>query len=145
VPAGRVGGGLHVETVVDAVDDDLRLPLGLHVSAHDAEGEPGCAVAGGEAGNDGLEGALAGCVDIGVPILEGEELAAILKHEAEAVGDKAGAHATKVGLNLGDHHAVGVGGAEVSGVAVAGRLAGMDGGEDFVEADELGALFGVVL
>ena len=44
-----------------------------------------------------------------------------------------------------DHHAVFVGGGEVGGVAVAGRLAGMDGREDAVEPDELGALLGVVL
>jgi hypothetical protein len=44
MPARAVAGGLHVEPVVDAVDDDLRLALRLHVAAHDAEGEPGHAV-----------------------------------------------------------------------------------------------------
>jgi hypothetical protein len=101
--------------------------------------------AGGEAGDDGLERALAGRIDIGVSILQGEELAAILKHEAEAVGDQTRAHAAKVRLNDRDHHAVLVGGAEVRGVSVAGSLAGIDGAENAVEADELGALFRVVL
>ena len=140
VPAGAVAGGLDVEAVVDAVDDDLRLALRLHVAAHDAEGHPGLAVFGGEAGDDGLEGALAGGVDVGVAVLEGEELAAVLEHEAEAVGDEAGAHAAEVGLDLRDHHAVFVGDGEVGGVAVAGGLAGMDGSEDAVGLDELGAL-----
>ena len=39
-----------------------------------------------------------------------------------------------------DHHAGGVGDGEVGGVAVARRLAGMDGVEDSVGLDELGAL-----
>jgi hypothetical protein len=99
----------------------------------------------GEAGNDGLEGPLAGRVDVGVSILKGEELAAILEHEAEAVGDQARAHAAEVRLNHRDHHAVFVGGGEVGGVAVAGSLAGIDGVEDAVEADEFGAFLCVVL
>ena len=106
VPARAVAGGLDVEAVVDAVDDDLRLALRLHVAAHDAEGHPGLAVLGGEAGNDGLEGALAGLVDVGMAVLKREEFAAVLEHEAEAVGDEAGAHAAEVGLDHGDHHAV---------------------------------------
>jgi hypothetical protein len=45
VPARAVASRLHVEAVVDAVDDDLGLALRLHVAAHDAEGEPWHAVA----------------------------------------------------------------------------------------------------
>ncbi len=145
VPAGAVAGGLDVEAVVDAVDDDLRLALRLHVAAHDAEGHPGLAVFGGEAGDDGLEGALAGGVDVGMAVLEGEEFATVLEHEAEAVGDEAGAHAAEVGLDLRDHDAVFVGDGEVGGVAVAGGLAGMDGSEDAVELDLIGALLCVLL
>src|SRR6202044_1530774 len=122
MPPRTVAGGLDIEAVVDAIHDDLRLSLGLHVAAHDAEGKPGYAVSGGESRNDGLEGALAGGVDVGVAVLEGEELAAILKHETEAVCDEARAHASEVRLNLGDHEAVAVGGGEVGGVAVTGRL-----------------------
>src|ERR1700722_18022596 len=70
VPARAVAGGLHVEPVVDAVEDDLRLALRLHVAAHHAEGHPGLAVLAGEARDDGLKGALAGRVDVGVAILE---------------------------------------------------------------------------
>ena len=89
---------------------------------------------GGEAGDDRLEGTLARGVDVGVAVLEGEELAAVLEHEAESVGDETGAEAAEVGLDLGDHHAVFVGDGEVGGVAVAGRLAGMDGREDACRA-----------
>src|ERR1700684_2685098 len=144
MPPRTVAGGLDIKAVVDAIDDDLGLSLRLHVAAHDAEGEPGYAASGGESRDDGLKGALAWSVDVGVAVLEGEELAAILKHKSEAVGDEARTHAAEVRLNLGDHEAVAVGGGEVGGVAVTGRLAGIDGGEDFVEADELGAFLCVV-
>ena len=46
MPAWAVAGSLHVESVVDAIDDDLGLSLRLHVAAHDAKGEPGHAVFG---------------------------------------------------------------------------------------------------
>src|ERR1700684_4412469 len=102
MPPRTVAGGLDIKAVVDAIDDDLGLSLRLHVAAHDAEGEPGYAASGGESRDDGLKRALAGSVDVGVAVLEGEELAAILKHEAEAVGDEAGAHAAGGGLDLRD-------------------------------------------
>ena len=38
------------------------------------------------AGNDGVERPLAGRVDVRVPGIEREQLAAILQHEAETVG-----------------------------------------------------------
>src|ERR1700677_1909380 len=81
VPARAVASGLDVEAVVDAVDDDLCLALRLHVAAHDPEGHPGLAILGSEAGDDGLEGALAGGVDVGMSVLEGKELSAVLEHE----------------------------------------------------------------
>ena len=78
-------------------------------------------------------------------VAQREQLAAILEHEAEAVGDQPRTHAAEVGLNHGDHHAAFVGGAEVGGVAVAGSLARIDGLEDAIEANELGALLRVIL
>src|ERR1700677_3282584 len=54
VPAGTVARCLNVEAVVDAVDDDLRLALRLHVTSHDAEGHPGFPVLGGEPGVGGV-------------------------------------------------------------------------------------------
>ena len=88
----------------------------------------------GEAGNDGLERALAGRVDVGMAVLQREEFAAILEHEAEAVGDESRAHAAEVGLDLRDHHAGGVGDGEIGGVTVAGSLAGMNGRRGFCRA-----------
>jgi hypothetical protein len=41
-----------------------------------------------------------------VAVLQGEKFAAILEHEAEAVGDQARTHAAEVRLNHRDHHAV---------------------------------------
>ena len=38
VPARAIASGLHVEPVVDTVDDDLCLALRLHIAAHDAKG-----------------------------------------------------------------------------------------------------------
>src|SRR5689334_15222758 len=130
VPTWAVAGGGDVEAVVDTVDDDLGLSHGLHIASHDAEGHPRLAVLAGEAGDDGLKRALAGGVDVRVSVFEGEELATVLEHEAEAVGDETGAHAAEVGLDLGDHHAIGVGDGEVGGVAVRGGLAWVDGSED---------------
>src|ERR1700733_10313088 len=143
MPARAVTGGLNVETVIDAIDDDLRLTLRLHVSAHHTERHPGLAVFYGETGNDGLERTFAWRVDIRMAILQRKKFAAILEHEAEAVGDESRAHAAKIGLNLADHHAGGVGNGEIGGVAVTRRLAGMHGIENRVGLDELGALGGV--
>src|SRR3546814_4464015 len=40
MPARRVAGRLDFEPIVDAVDDDLRLSLRLHVAAHHAKAHP---------------------------------------------------------------------------------------------------------
>jgi len=60
MPARRVSGGLQAKPIVHQIDDDLGLPLGLHVAAHDAKGEPGLAAAGGEAGMMVWNGRLPG-------------------------------------------------------------------------------------
>ncbi|MND92826.1 hypothetical protein D3C80_850000 [compost metagenome] len=88
LPARAVAGLLRVEAVVDHVDDDLGLALGLHPAAHDAIGHPRLAVLAGEAGDDGVEGPLARRIDIGVAVGQGEQLAPVLEHEAQgaAVG-----------------------------------------------------------
>ncbi len=131
--------------MVDHGGDDLNLTLGLHVPAHDAEGQPGLSVTGREARDDGVEGPLARRIDIGVAVLKGEELAAVLEHEAQAIRDEARSHAAEVGLDEGDHQAVLVRGAKIGGVAVAGRLSGADVLQDAVRSDQGGASGGVVL
>src|SRR5581483_1391585 len=86
MPTRTVGCCLHVETIVDAIDDDLRLSLRLHIAAHYAKRQPGHTVSRSESGNDGLEGPLARRVEIRMSILQREELAAILKHKTESDG-----------------------------------------------------------
>jgi hypothetical protein len=55
VEAGCVAGRLDVHPEIDDVDENLRVPLGLHVSTHQPEREPGFAVFGHEARNDRVE------------------------------------------------------------------------------------------
>ena len=45
VPARTVGRGLHIQAVIHAIENDLRLPLRLHVAAHHAERHPRLAIA----------------------------------------------------------------------------------------------------
>ena len=61
---------------------------------------------------------------------QGEELATVLEHEAEAVGHQARSHAAIVGLDQGNHHPAPVRHRQIGGVPMAGRLARVDGGED---------------
>src|SRR4029077_4122558 len=100
MPPRAISRGLDVESIIHAIDDDLRLPLRLHVAAHHAERHPGLPVARGKSGNDRLERTLARCVDVGMSILQREQLAAILKHKPEPVRYEARAHAAKIRLNL---------------------------------------------
>src|SRR5437868_11621904 len=55
MPARRVPRRLDLEAIINAVDDDLRLALRLHVAAHHPERHPGRTVPGCEARNDRLE------------------------------------------------------------------------------------------
>ena len=143
MPSRAVAGGLNVEAVVHAIDDDLRLALRLHVAAHDTEGHPGFSIFAGEAGDDGLERAFAGRVNVGMTVLQRKEFAAILEHETESISDESRAHTAEVGLDLRNHHAGGVGDSEIGGVTMAGSFAGMNGRKDFVGANEFGTFGGV--
>ena len=89
VPPRAVASGLDIRTVIDPVDDDLGLVLRLHVTTHDAEGHPGLVFSGRKSGNDGLEGPFSWLEDVRVTIHQRKQLAAILKHETQAVGDEA--------------------------------------------------------
>ena len=103
------------------------MPLRLHRAAHHAVRQPWFAVFGHERGNDGLERALArriairmrrlGISGLRVAALQHEHLAAILEDETQARRRHAAAHAAIVRLDQRDHHAVGIGGGEVDGVA----------------------------
>src|SRR4051812_27509565 len=65
LPAGGVEALLGVHGVVYRVDDHLHVALGLHVTAHDAEGPDGLALPCEESGDDGVVGALAGLEGVG--------------------------------------------------------------------------------
>ncbi len=67
-----VAGLLHVHAEVDHVADHLRVPLGLHVAAHQAEAQPGLAVLGDKAGNDRVERPLARLEPVEMVGVEGE-------------------------------------------------------------------------
>src|ERR1700685_1813242 len=97
MPARAVAGGLHVEAVIDTVDDDLCLALWLHIAAHDTKGNPRLPVAGRKSWNDRLKGPLARRIDIGMPVGERKQLAAVLEHKAEPVCDQTRPHAAEVG------------------------------------------------
>ena len=116
--ARRIAGFLQVHAEVDEVHDDLHVTLRLHAAAHDAERQPGLAVLGDEGGNDGVERPLARRVDVGVAVLEREQLAAILQDEAAAVGRHARAHAAVVALDQRDHVAGRIRHRHVDGVAL---------------------------
>ena len=49
VPPWAIRASLHIEPIVHTIDDDLRLPLRLHVPAHHAKAQPRRAVARREA------------------------------------------------------------------------------------------------
>lgn len=140
LPACGIAGLLDVQAEVDWLIERLDVPLRLHTATHHTEGFPRLAILQREAGNDGLEGAFARCVDIGVAGFEGEHFAAVLKREAKAGDDDAAAHAAGVvRLDERDHVALGIGGAEVDRVAVAeGGVAGGIVGFGGAGADELG-------
>ena len=58
LPARSIQGCLRVEMIVDGIQEYLELPLGLHESAHDAEGADRTAVFRQKAGNDRMIGLL---------------------------------------------------------------------------------------
>jgi hypothetical protein len=87
VEAGCVAGRLDVHPEIDDVDENLRVPLGLHVSTHQPEREPGFAVFGHEARNDRVERPLMRLEAVGMRGIERERAASVLKHEPEFSSD----------------------------------------------------------
>lgn len=74
------------------------MPLPLHPAAHQPECHEGFAVLLHEGGDDRVERTLAGRISVGVRRIEAEELAPVLEHEAQPVGDAPAAHAAIVRL-----------------------------------------------
>ena len=145
MPARTVARGLDVQAVVHAVDQNLRLSLGLHVGSHHAEQHPGTPAPAGKPGNDGLKRTLARLICIGMSVDQRKKLAAALKHESETVGDQPRPEPAIVGLNHRHHQAVGVGHREVGGVAEIRSPIEHRGHPHPIRPNELCALGGVGL
>jgi hypothetical protein len=54
IPARCIQRSLRVKAIIDHFDHYLQMALGLHMAAHDAERPDGLAIAGQEAGDDGV-------------------------------------------------------------------------------------------
>ncbi len=119
---------------INKVRDSLNMPLRLHVATHDAEGAEGAAVFQDKAGDDRVVGLFSGCEAVGMGRVERKVSAAVLQADAGTPHDDAGAESHVVALDIGDHVAFTVGGAEVDGAGFgrsfcgvkAGRAAGFD-------------------
>jgi len=145
VPRG-VTGFLKIHPEVDHVDDDLHVPLGLHVPAHHTEGDPRFAVLHRERRDDRVERALTRFEVVGAVRIEVEEPAAVLQAEAETLDDIARSEPGVVALDQRHHVAVLVGGGQVRRVAlVQARVARRDASRGAVHVDQLGALTTVLL
>src|SRR5689334_14845722 len=97
--ARRVAGFLQVHAEIDQVHHDLDVALRLHVAAHHTEADPRLAVLRDEGRNDRVERTLAGLERVRVTFFQYEELAAILKDEAESGRRHARSHAAIVRLD----------------------------------------------
>ena len=117
LPAGGVQRRLWVEAVVEHPGDDLKVSLGLHLPTHHAEGSDRDAVAGEEGGDDRVAGPLAGGGLVGVALIEHEAGSPVLQRDPVGGHDHAATEAHVVGLDEADHHAAGIGRAEVDGAA----------------------------
>ena len=88
--------------MVDDPGKHLRVPLRLHVAAHQAEREPGLAVLGDEPGDDRVERPLAGRQLVGVRGVEREQAAAVLEAESEVAGIVPRAEPLEIRLDQAD-------------------------------------------
>jgi len=61
-----IAGFLYIHAEVNHVDDDLDMRLWLQISAHDTKRHDRFTVLHHEARDQGMERALAGCIDVGM-------------------------------------------------------------------------------
>ena len=80
--AGLVASLLDVHVKVDQIDENLHVPLGLHVSSHHAETKPGLAVPGHHGRNDRVKRPLVRFEPIHVRVIQGKRRAAVLHDKA---------------------------------------------------------------
>ncbi|QNG73598.1 hypothetical protein EIELFIGP_02424 [Stenotrophomonas maltophilia] len=145
--ARRITGFLQVHPEIHQVHHDLRMALRLHRAAHHAEAGIRLAALGDEPRNDGLEWTLARRVAVGMVLLQHEHLATVLQDETQTGRCHAAAHATVVGLDQRNHHAVGVGHGHVDRVALLQllRRARLHFLQRLVHRNQRAALRGVLL
>ena len=121
-PARRVDCRLRILFVQHNAQRQLQVALRLHRPAHNAERHERRALrVERESRDNGMERALAARHHVGMRGIEREARAAILQTDAGARHHHAGAKAHKVRLNKRDHHAAGIGGAEIDGAALLRR------------------------
>lgn len=152
--AGPVQGLLGVAVVVEQRDHHLQVTLGLHESAHHAEGPVEAAVVPcDQTGDDGVVRALARRHGVGVVPVEAEVVPPVLEREAEAFGNQARAESHVVavderagvalgvdghqlhGVRAGEGHAVPKIGSGALGVDLPAPLAGVALGQQLLDGD----------
>ena len=119
-PAWRIAGGLRVLPIVQHAHQGLHMALGLHVGPHHAVAHHRLAIFAEERGDDGVEGALARCHQVGRVVALGVQakgVPPVLQTDAERGLHAAGAKAHVVALDEADHHAVFVRCAQVNRAA----------------------------
>jgi hypothetical protein len=95
-------------------------------------------------GDDGVEGDASRRIDVGRLLIEREQRAAVVEHEAEPIGDQAGAEVRIIRLDQRHHHAVLVGDGQIGRIAFDELgFTGTDTGIGAVHADLRAPLFGV--
>ena len=99
---------LWLHAVVDHVDEELHVALGLHEPTHVGQAREECPPLEHDGGDDRVEGPLAAHQRVRVIRLEGEVGAAVLQAEAAALGHDGGAEAAEVGVDHRDCAAGGV-------------------------------------
>ena len=106
--SSRVARFLKVHSKIGDVNQNLHVTLRLHTASHQSVAHERFSIFEQKSGNDGVERSFARGIDIGVPLLQGEQLATILQHKTKASRDESGSHTAVVRLNERHHHPLAV-------------------------------------
>src|ERR1700678_4479992 len=96
MPSRTVSSSLNIQSVIHAIDDDLRLSLRLHIAAHHTKRHPRLAILGSKSRNNRLKRPLPRLIKIRVAILKRKQFSAILKHKSKPIGNETRTHAAEV-------------------------------------------------
>ena len=94
--SSRVARFLKVHSKIGDVNQNLHVTLRLHTTSHQSVAHERLSVFEQKGGNDGVERSFTRGVDIGMPLLQGEQLTAVLQHKSKAGRDESGAHTAVV-------------------------------------------------